>query len=606
MTASGERASAAPAGMEAGMRQVVAGRYRLVRKLAEGGMGSVFIAEHTLSRKRMALKVVHPYLCRGRQGVERFRREVSAAAQIDHPGIVQVFDAGVDDDGGFFMAMELLRGESIGDRLRREWPGMATAVGWIEGMLAPLAKAHEKNFVHRDLKPDNVFLALDEDGNERLKLLDFGLAREVSKGGPTRTGITFGTPEYMSPEQAMSARKVRAPGDVWSVGVMLYELLSGEHPFTGETPNAIMANAIKEPLPPLRDKAPHVPPELATVVERALEKEPEDRPQTAGELLEELRAVVAGLDLDETVPEAPTPPPRWDDESEEPPFSSDFPIRPRQAEIKTHVEVAPESSEDAAAAAPLASVVPSQPPMNRTPVLVMIGGALLVVVVLLSGAVYWVFSAPEDAGASGASGASGAQADPPEPDTDQPEPDDSALELEVPAGQDTPVATVAGEPTPTTPTEGDEAAGDPSVDLADPGSTPGARRTRSDPSEGEEGTGAAEGGSVDAPPPNPFAGSNAVAPPSNPFATRRRRSAEQIAAARACPDTNCAIEALHGVRSATGLHMLIGLYRRAGRMPQALDSSERFIQRYGSRPEAAQHRAFLTQFRPGSRWAQHE
>lgn len=336
LTPSAEMARVAPAGLEPGQRDVVASRYRLLQHIAEGGMGSVYVAEHTLSHKRMALKVVHPYLCKGPQGVERFKREVSAAAQIDHPGIVQVFDAGVDDDGGFFMAMELLEGESIGDRLRRDWPGMATAVGWVEGILEPLAKAHAKGFVHRDLKPDNVFLAIDSDGRERVKILDFGLAREVDKGGPTRTGITFGTPEYMSPEQAMSARKVRAPGDVWSVGVMLYELLSGIHPFTGETPNAIMANAIKEPLPPLRDAAPHVPEPLATVIELALEKEPSDRPQTAGEMLEALRGVTAKLKLAETVPAAPTPPTDWGSESDEPSVSVELADRPRQVDISTH------------------------------------------------------------------------------------------------------------------------------------------------------------------------------------------------------------------------------------------------------------------------------
>lgn len=271
-------------------------------------MGSVYVAEHVLSKKRLAVKVVHPYLCRGREGVERFRREVSAAAEIDHPGIVQVYDAGVDDDGGFFMAMELLHGESLGDRLRRSWPGMATAVAHVVGMLEPLAKAHAKGFVHRDLKPDNIFLAVDEEGRERVKLLDFGLARVVAKSGPTQTGITFGTPEYMSPEQAMSARKVRSPGDVWSIAVMLYELVSGRHPFLGETPTAIMANAIKDPHPPVASVAPHVPEPLADFIDDCLAKDPESRPQDAGAMLTELRLVLAHLTLDETVPKAPTPP----------------------------------------------------------------------------------------------------------------------------------------------------------------------------------------------------------------------------------------------------------------------------------------------------------
>ncbi|HBQ11270.1 MAG TPA: serine/threonine protein kinase, partial [Myxococcales bacterium] len=110
-------APAPTAGLGPGQRRSVAGRYLLLEHIAEGGMGSVYVAEHALSKKKLALKLVHPYLCRGRQGVERFRREVSAAAEIDHPGIVQVYDAGTDDDGGFFMAMELLEGESLGDRL---------------------------------------------------------------------------------------------------------------------------------------------------------------------------------------------------------------------------------------------------------------------------------------------------------------------------------------------------------------------------------------------------------------------------------------------------------------------------------------------------------
>jgi serine/threonine protein kinase len=297
-----EGGSAVPAGLGPGQRDVVAGRYLLKSLIAEGGMGSVYRAEHLVSRARLALKVVHPHLTKGRQGVERFRREVSAAAEIGHPGIVQVFDAGVDDDGGFFMAMELLDGESLGDRLRRSWPGMATSVRLVEGMLEPLAAAHERGYVHRDLKPDNIFVA-EQDGVERVKLLDFGLAREMKKGGPTRTGITFGTPEYMSPEQAMSARKVKAPGDVWSVAVMLYELLSGRHPFEGETATAIMANAIKEPHVPLCEAAARVPAALSRFVDGCLAKDPIERPADAGVMLQELRQVLLSVTLDESTPE---------------------------------------------------------------------------------------------------------------------------------------------------------------------------------------------------------------------------------------------------------------------------------------------------------------
>ncbi|MEQ8895045.1 MAG: serine/threonine-protein kinase, partial [Sandaracinaceae bacterium] len=393
-------APAPTAGLGPGQRRSVAGRYLLLEHIAEGGMGSVYVAEHALSKKKLALKLVHPYLCRGRQGVERFRREVSAAAEIDHPGIVQVYDAGTDDDGGFFMAMELLEGESLGDRLRRSWPGMKSAVALVDGMLEPLAKAHAKGFVHRDLKPDNIFLAVLDDGGERVKLLDFGLAREVDKSGATRTGITFGTPEYMSPEQAMSARKVRAPGDVWSVGVMLYELLSGDHPFTGETPNAIMANAIKEPLPSLRERAPHVPLPLARVIERALEKEPKARPQSAGELLEELRAAVAECgELDETVPVAPNPPGAWSS-SEEGAVSSSYPVqRQPQAKLPTHVVADGDSQPETK--------------RRRNPALFVIGGAVAMGLLLIVGSLaYRVFGAP-DADAATAVSAEGARLEPP-------------------------------------------------------------------------------------------------------------------------------------------------------------------------------------------------
>src|SRR5690606_30054732 len=130
-------------------------------------------AEHTLSRKKLAIKILHPHLCHGRQAVERFKREVSAAAEIDHHRIVQVFDAGVDSDGSFYMAMELLEGESFANATRTKWPGTRTAVKLIIEMCEPLKRAHEKGFVHRDLKPDNVFIARDHAGNESVKLLDF-------------------------------------------------------------------------------------------------------------------------------------------------------------------------------------------------------------------------------------------------------------------------------------------------------------------------------------------------------------------------------------------------------------------------------------------------
>ena len=282
----------------------VAGRYRILGRIGDGGMGVVYKAEHVLSKKKLAIKLLHPHLSHGKQAVERFRREVSAAAEIDHPGIVQVFDAGMDSDGSFYMAMELLEGQSLASLMKREWPGARRAIEIVLELCEPLGRAHAKGFIHRDLKPDNVFLARDpETGVERVKLLDFGLAREITKKGTTESGVTFGTPEYMAPEQSMSAKHASTQADVWSVGVMLYELLSGFHPFTGETPNAIMVAAIKEPHEPLAPRAPHVPAPICEVVERALVKNVALRIPTAGELAEALhRAVDASPALDDRAP----------------------------------------------------------------------------------------------------------------------------------------------------------------------------------------------------------------------------------------------------------------------------------------------------------------
>jgi len=281
----------------------IAGRYRILHKIAEGGMGVVYKAEHVLSKKRLALKLLYPHLCHGPQAIERFRREVSAAAEIDHPGIVQVFDAGVDADGSFYMAMELLEGESLADRMRRDWPTTHQAIDVVREILGPLARAHDRGFVHRDLKPENIFMARDaSSGIVAAKLLDFGLAREVQRKGPTLTGITFGTPEYMSPEQCMSAKKAGTPSDVWAMGVLMYELVTGYHPFAGETPNAIMVSAIKDPHIPVTERAPQVPAALVKIIENCLQKEPERRPQTAGEIADLLERVLADVTLTDTRP----------------------------------------------------------------------------------------------------------------------------------------------------------------------------------------------------------------------------------------------------------------------------------------------------------------
>ncbi|MCA9607573.1 MAG: serine/threonine protein kinase, partial [Myxococcales bacterium] len=207
--------------------RLIGGRYKVVRKLAEGGMGEVYEAQHNLSKKKVALKILFPHIGKDEAARQRFLREVSAPAQIGHEGIVEVYDAGFDtQDGSLFVAMEFIDGEPLRDRLSRGGVGLDQLLDWFEEMLDPLAAAHASGIVHRDLKPENVMLAKKRD-SEVIKLLDFGIARDLdsSKDNVTHTGIAMGTPHYMAPEQAMSAKGVTAAADVWAMGVMLYEAL---------------------------------------------------------------------------------------------------------------------------------------------------------------------------------------------------------------------------------------------------------------------------------------------------------------------------------------------------------------------------------------------
>ena len=273
---------------------VVAGRYRVEAHLASGGMGAVYRARHTLADRVVALKILRPTsMGLDVADVRRFRREATAAAHIGHPGIVEVLDAGVEE-GFLFLVMELLEGESL--RARRRHATRAELLGWIRALLDPLAAAHEKGFVHRDLKPENVFLARTPEG-ERLKLLDFGIARSIGGPSDTRTGTGLGTPGYMAPEQALEARGASPAADVWSVGVMLYETITGRRPFEGETPHATILRAVSEPHAPLGEVAP----ELAALVDVCLAKRPVDRPRDASELRARLDALAPeSLALDGT------------------------------------------------------------------------------------------------------------------------------------------------------------------------------------------------------------------------------------------------------------------------------------------------------------------
>ncbi len=271
--------------------RLIGGRYEIVRKIAEGGMGAVYEAQHHLSKKTVALKILFPRIGTDESARARFLREVSAPAQIGHDGIVEVLDAGFDtQDGSLFVAMEMLRGETMRERFAR---GLTRdqALDFFEAMLEPLAAAHHKGIVHRDLKPENVFVHRTRDGREMVKLLDFGIARDLDASSPavTQTGIAMGTPHYMAPEQAMSARDVSYPADIWAAGAMIYEALSGAPPFGGDTASEIVVHAVSQPHEPLHSRAPTTPPEIAALVDRCLDKDPTKRPANAAQLLSEIR-----------------------------------------------------------------------------------------------------------------------------------------------------------------------------------------------------------------------------------------------------------------------------------------------------------------------------
>ncbi|MAQ15275.1 MAG: hypothetical protein CMN30_14535 [Sandaracinus sp.] len=279
------------------MTQLVGGRYEIVRKIAEGGMGAVFEAKHHMTKKTVALKVLFPHIGKNEASKQRFFREVSAAAEIAHPGIVDCFDSGVDpNDGSLFVAMEMLQGDTMTDWLARGGHSRDDILDFMDRVLDPMAAAHARGIVHRDLKPDNVFLARQPDGSVAVKILDFGIARDLdtSKDNVTHTGIAMGTPHYMAPEQAMSARGVLATADVWALGVMLYEALCGHPPFDGETASAIVVHACTQPHPPIGSQVMDLDPRIAQLVDRCLAKEPSHRPADAAELQRLLREARGG------------------------------------------------------------------------------------------------------------------------------------------------------------------------------------------------------------------------------------------------------------------------------------------------------------------------
>jgi len=258
---------------------VLAGKYVIDRVLAEGGMGVVLAAHHQRLGQQVAIKVLHPHLRAMPDVTRRFEQEARTAARLTSANVARVVDVDSLPDGSPFMVMEFLRGHDLGTELdqRRKLP-IDEAVVYVLQASAAMDEAHGLGIIHRDLKPSNLFLA-EEGGGRTVKVLDFGISKvtEDVNQRMTATQSVLGTPHYMSPEQVRSSKSVDARSDVWALGIILYELVSGTMPFQGETATSIAAAIAADDAVPLLLRDPSVPSELAAAVMRALEKKPADR-----------------------------------------------------------------------------------------------------------------------------------------------------------------------------------------------------------------------------------------------------------------------------------------------------------------------------------------
>lgn len=282
--------------------KIIDQKYRLLRLLGQGGMGSVYEAEHILLHTKVAIKVIKEEYAAVPEAFQRFLREAQAAGAIGHPNITKVHDFG-EDAGLVYAVMELLRGKSLATLLEergRLAPEPAVAI--ILQVLSALHAAHKAGIIHRDLKPDNVFICIDSRSREEVKLLDFGVAkfnRPENVGlGLTKTGAILGTPHYLAPEQARGKKDIDERIDIWSTGVMLYEVLSGRLPYDGNNYNAVMGAILLKTPEPLEGIAPHVPAGLAAVVHKALSKDREQRYGSVAEMIDALMPF-AGDDSEE-------------------------------------------------------------------------------------------------------------------------------------------------------------------------------------------------------------------------------------------------------------------------------------------------------------------
>lgn len=250
----------------------VAGRYRIERLLAQGGMGVLYQGRHLLTERQVAIKFLRPRDDPNSVDADRFLREARVAARLEHPNVVEILDMGVDEQSPY-LVMELLKGQPLSAKLDRAPLSVEQAFAWLAPIMGALAVAHDAGIVHRDLKPDNIFLASHPSGHIVPKLLDFGVAKDVGEGTLTESGVTVGTPAYMSPEQARGEGSLGPASDVWSMGVVWYRALSQALPHTGGSSTGLLIKIVTEDAEPLLQRAPQLPRLLAASIDRALDRQ---------------------------------------------------------------------------------------------------------------------------------------------------------------------------------------------------------------------------------------------------------------------------------------------------------------------------------------------
>ena len=347
---------------------VLSGKYRIDERLNEGGMGTVYRGTHVLMDKTVAIKVLRPSLAADEKIVARFSREARAASRISHPNALSVTDFGEDENGTVFLVMEYLSGRTLKKVIQEEGPLPLPRVVDITRQIADaLNAAHQQGIIHRDLKSDNIML-LDTMTGDHAKVLDFGIAKinepdgNRDSGSLTAPNLVIGTPQYMSPEQCSQDSEIDSRSDIYSLGVILYEMLVGHVPFSAESPTMVMLKHLQEPVPSVLDERNDLPASIDRVIARAMAKVPANRYQNVAELIEDL-TIASGTAQFAPVPVQPlvnTGAPPIVDEPDEVTV-----VRPRQELPPPPVPVTPRRApvtvpiQGSATPAPMAAAAPA-------------------------------------------------------------------------------------------------------------------------------------------------------------------------------------------------------------------------------------------------------